>query len=273
MIKYRLALIGGGSMGSALVGGLLAAGWEPGDIAVVERLPGRAAQLAGLFPGITVSEAMVRADGVVLAVKPHDMAVAAALVTASGATRVLSIVAGVSITTLSAVCGDGVAVVRGMPNTAALVGQGTAAVAAGPSSVEADLAWAEEILGAVGIVTRVAEEQLDAVTGLAGSGPAYLSLVAEALIDAGVLAGLTREMSEAMVSQVFIGYAALYAESGRDPVALRAEVTSPGGVTAAALRVLEGNGLRSAFLEAVMAGTERSRELGRTNLGEKGNVG
>ncbi|MFD1541962.1 pyrroline-5-carboxylate reductase [Nonomuraea guangzhouensis] len=270
MARHRLALIGGGNMGSALVGGLLAAGWKPADIAVVERLPGRAAQLGGLFPGVTVSGEMVRADGVVIAVKPYDVAAAANLVAAAGATRVLSIAAGISLATLSTGFGDGVAVVRGMPNTAALVGKGAAAIAAGPSSTEADLVWAEEILGAVGTVTRVTEAQLDAVTVLSGSGPAYLSLVTEALIDAGVLAGLPRGVSEAMVGQVFIGYAALFVESGRDPVALRAEVTSPGGVTAAALRVLEGHGLRSAFLEAVMAGTERSRELGQTGVEVRG---
>lgn len=253
-------------MGSALVGGLLAAGWEPADIAVVERVPARVAQLCGLFPGVTVTGEMVPAEGAVIAVKAYDVGAAAELVVASGARRVLSIAAGISIAALDAVFGEGVAVVRGMPNTAALVGKGAAAIAVGPSSAEADLVWAEEVLGAVGTVTRVPEAQLDAVTVLAGSGPAYLSLVAESLVDAGVLAGLPRGVSQAVVGQVFTGYAALLVESGRDPVALRAEVTSPGGVTAAALRVLEGRGLRSAFLEAVMAGTERSRELGQTGV-------
>ena len=128
---------------------------------------------------------------------------------------------------------------RSMPNTPALVGQGAAAMSAGPFATDDDLDWAEGILGAVGTVERVPEHQLDAVTGLVGSGPAYLFLVAEALIDAGVLAGLTRPTAEALVRQLFVGSAAMLAEYG-DPVALRAMVTSPGGTTAAGLRVLGG---------------------------------
>jgi len=127
---------------------------------------------------------------------------------------------------------------------------------------DADLAWAESILGSVGIVVRVPEAQLDAVTGLAGSGTAYLFLVAEALIDAGVLAGLSRANSEALVTQLFVGSAALLEQRG-DPAQLRAMVTSPGGTTAAGLRQLEEHAVRSAFLEAVMAATQRGAELGQ----------
>ncbi|MFF0451522.1 pyrroline-5-carboxylate reductase [Streptomyces sp. NPDC004609] len=259
MTKHRLIIVGGGNMGSALVGGLLAAGWPSKDIAVAERLAGRAAHLRGLFPGVTVSDGMLPADGVVIAVKPHDVADAVA---AAGASRLLSIAAGVSLATLTAACGDGVAVVRGAPNTPAVVAKGAAAVAAGPYATEDDLVWAEEILGAVGTVVRVTEPQLDVVTALSGSGPAYLFLVAEALTDAGVLAGLPRGVTEQLVGQLLAGSAALFAESGRSPAALRAEVTSPAGVTASALRVLEERGIRSAFLDAVTAGTARSRELG-----------
>jgi pyrroline-5-carboxylate reductase len=129
---------------------------------------------------------------------------------------------------------------------------------------EDDLAWAERILGAVGTVVRLDESLLDAVTGLSGSGPAYVFLVVEALVDAGVLAGLPRPVSAALVSQTVLGAAKLLAETGQTPEALRAAVTSPGGTTAAGLRELEGAGVRAAFLEAVMAATERSRELGAT---------
>jgi pyrroline-5-carboxylate reductase len=141
------------------------------------------------------------------------------------------------------------------------VGEGASAIAGGSAATAADLEWAEQILGAVGSVVRVVEAQLDAVTGLAGSGPAYLFLVAEALTDAGVLAGLSRANAQALVTQLFVGSAALLADRG-DPAALRAMVTSPGGTTAAGLRALEQAGVRAAMLEAVMAATARSRELG-----------
>ena len=136
------------------------------------------------------------------------------------------------------------------------------AICGGLTAGDADLAWAESILGSVGSVVRVPESQLDAVTGLAGSGPAYLFLVAEALIDAGVLAGLSRANSEALVGQLFVGSAALLQQRG-DPAQLRAMVTSPGGTTAAGVRALEEHAVRSAFLEAVMAATARSAELGK----------
>jgi pyrroline-5-carboxylate reductase len=264
----RVVLVGGGNMGAALLGGMIAAGWAPAEqLAVVEVLAPRRAALEELFPGVTVSATIdaVSADGAVIAVKPNDVSAAVTAAVAAGARRVLSIAAGVSIATLEAAAAvatsDRVAVVRAMPNTPALVGEGAAAIAGGGATDEDDLAWAEGILGAVGSVVRVPEYQLDAVTGLAGSGPAYLFLVAESLIDAGVLAGLARPIAEALVTQLFVGSAALLAERG-DPAALRAMVTSPGGTTAAGLRQLESGGVRAAFLDAVMAATQRSRDLG-----------
>jgi len=149
-----------------------------------------------------------------------------------------------------------------MPNTPALVGAGAAAVAGGTAAGEDDLAWAEGVLSAVGTVARVPEALLDAVTGLSGSGPAYVFLVAEALIEAGVLVGLPRDVSTALTVQTLVGSARLLAETGSSPEALRAAVTSPGGTTAAGLRALEAKGLRSAFLDAVVEATERSRQLG-----------
>jgi pyrroline-5-carboxylate reductase len=149
-----------------------------------------------------------------------------------------------------------------MPNTPALVGAGAAAVAAGHAAQETDVAWAEQVLGAVGTVVRVDEPLLDAVTGLSGSGPAYVFLVVEALIEAGVLAGLPRPVSRALATQTLLGAARLLDESGEGPEALRAAVTSPGGTTASGLRALETAGVRAAFLDAVMAATDRSRELG-----------
>jgi pyrroline-5-carboxylate reductase len=161
---------------------------------------------------------------------------------------------------LEEAAGD-IPVVRAMPNTPALVGAGAAAIAGGRKAGDDDLAWAEGILGAVGEVVRVPEKLLDAVTGLSGSGPAYVFLVAEALIDAGVLAGLPRDVSTTLAVQTLLGSARLLAESGDTPEVLRAAVTSPGGTTAAGLRELERAGVRSAIL-AVSAAAERSRQLG-----------
>ncbi|HEX2118639.1 MAG TPA: pyrroline-5-carboxylate reductase, partial [Acidimicrobiales bacterium] len=161
-----------------------------------------------------------------------------------------------------AVTGE-VAVVRAMPNTPALVGAGASALAPGTHAGEADLVWAEGVLAAVGIAVRVPEHLLDAVTGLSGSGPAYVFLVAEALIEAGVAVGLPRPVSEALTVQTVLGSARLLAESGERPEALRAAVTSPGGTTAAGLGALESRAVRAAFLEAVDAATRRSKQLGQ----------
>jgi pyrroline-5-carboxylate reductase len=150
-----------------------------------------------------------------------------------------------------------------MPNTPALVGAGAAAIAGGRDASDDDLAWAESVLGAVGSVVRVPESLLDAVTGLSGSGPAYVFLVAEALVDAGVLAGLPRDVSVQLTTQTLLGAARLLAESGETAEALRAQVTSPGGTTAAGLHALESAGVRAAFLDAVQAATARSRALGQ----------
>lgn len=257
----RLALIGGGNMGAALLGGLIAGGWaEPDELSVVEVVEARRQVLVQQFPGVHVAATVGACESAVIAVKPGDVDAAVAAAASAGAKRVLSIAAGVSIARLEAAAGGGVAVVRSMPNTPSLVGQGAAAIAGGGSATDDDLAWAESVLGSVGTVVRVPEQQLDAVTGLAGSGPAYVFLIAEALIDAGVLAGLSRPVSEALVTQLLVGSAALLAERG-DPAQLRAMVTSPGGTTAAGLRLLEEHGVRSAMLEAVMAATARSREL------------
>jgi len=262
MTQFRLAVVGGGNMGAALVGGLVNGGWSASDLAVVEVSATRAAQLGEMFPGVTVAADIPACEAALIAVKPYDVAAACAAAANAGATRLLSIAAGISIDALQQAAGPDVVVVRAMPNTPALVGEGAAAIAGGTTAEEDDLAWAESILGAVGVVVRVPEHQLDAVTGLAGSGPAYLFLVAEALTEAGVLAGLTRATSEQLVTQLFVGSAALLADRG-NPAELRANVTSPGGTTAAGLRVLEEHGVRSAFLEAVMAATQRGIDLGK----------
>ena len=248
-------------MGEALVGGLLAAGWDPSDLAVVEKLAGRRDELVERLPGVAVADGPEPADGAVVAVKPDDAE--AACRSLGGVGRVLSIMAGVTIDRLESWLPAGVPVVRAMPNTPALVGAGAAAVAPGTSAGDDDLAWAESLLGAVGVVVRVKEPLLDAVTGLSASGPAYVFLVAEALVEAGVLAGLPREVSTTLATHTLLGAARLLAEGDRGAADLRADVTSPGGTTAAGLRALERAGVRAAFLDAVVAATERARELGR----------
>ena len=258
----KLLVVGGGKMGEALVAGLADAGWAaPDELAVVERLPERRAELSARLPGLVVVDAPVPADGVVLAVKPQDVVAACAELHAP--TRVLSIAAGVTLATLEGALPAGTAVVRAMPNTPAMVGAGAAAIAGGTSATEADLDWADAILSSVGIAVRVPEEQLDAVTGLSGSGPAYVFLVAEALMAAGAAVGLPEDVTEALVNQTLLGAGRLLAETDQSAEALRIAVTSPNGTTAAGLAVLDANEVRRAIVDAVMAATERSRELGR----------
>ena len=251
-------------MGEALLAGLLSSGWasSPSELAVAEKLPGRRDELEKAYPGLQVRPDVVAADGAIVAVKPGDVADACRSLASVGVDRVLSIAAGVTLASLEGALGAGVPVVRAMPNTPALVGAGAAAIAAGSSATEPDLDWAEGLLAAVGTVVRVPEHLLDAVTGLSGSGPAYVFLVAEALIEGGVLAGLPRDVAVTLATQTLHGAGRMLVETGATPEALRAQVTSPGGTTAAGLRALEAAGVRSAFLEAVAAATARSRELG-----------
>ncbi|HEX9529816.1 MAG TPA: pyrroline-5-carboxylate reductase [Acidimicrobiales bacterium] len=260
----RLVVVGGGKMGQALVRGLLGAGWATAaDLAVVEVDAGARERLEGEFPGVAVSAGPVPAEGAVVATKPADVAGACRDLAGTATPRVLSIAAGVPLARLEEWLGPDVPVVRAMPNMPALIGAGAAAIAAGQGATDDDLAWAESILSAVGTVVRVPERLLDAVTGLSGSGPGYVFLVAEALIEGGLLAGLPRDVSRALALQTLLGAARLLVESGESPEALRAAVTSPGGTTAAGLRALEAAGARAAFLEAVSAATERSRQLGQ----------
>jgi pyrroline-5-carboxylate reductase len=258
-----MLIVGGGRMGEALLSGLLAAGRPAGDLAVAEVSAIRREQLAAAYPDVTVVDAVVPAGSAVLAVKPGDIPSAARTVAEAGVRRVLSVAAGVTAEAIEAAAGRPLAVVRAMPNTPALIGAGAAAISPGSTAGEDDMTWAEEVLGAVGVVVRVPEAALDAVTGLSGSGPAYVFLVAEAMVEGGVLAGLPRDVAETLTFQTLLGSARLLADGDGTPAALRAAVTSPGGTTAAGLRELERRGVRAAFLDAIVAASERSRELGR----------
>ena len=267
-----LVVIGGGRMGEALSSGLLGQGWPAARLVVVETVASRRAELAGrrLNAVATLAEAVdsliagapVSGVGAVIAVKPHDVEAVCRELARAGVGRALSIAAGVTLADLDLWL-DPVVALRAMPNTPALVGSAASALSGGARAGADDLEWARVVLSAVGSVVELAETALDAVTGLSGSGPAYVFLIAEALIDGGVLAGLPRPVAHDLAVQTLLGSARLLAETREEPSALRAAVTSPGGTTAAGLRALETAGVRAAMLDAVMAATERSRQLGR----------
>jgi pyrroline-5-carboxylate reductase len=268
-MSFELVVVGGGRMGSALAQGLLSAQWcGPSSLAIVETAVQQRNELVARFDGVTVLSTLELdhvgpETGIVLSVKPDYAEGVARLAATCGARRVLSVVAGLSTARIEAAFVEPVAVVRSMPNTPVLIRKGVSAIAGGSHVSAADLDWAESILSAVGSVVRVSERHMDAVTGLSGSGPAYFYLVVEAMIEAGVHQGLSREVSRQLVLGTFEGSAALLSQSGESPEELRAQVTSPGGTTAAGLRMLEGRAVRAAFLEAVAAASERSRQLGR----------
>ncbi|MGD0320633.1 MAG: pyrroline-5-carboxylate reductase [Acidimicrobiales bacterium] len=259
----KLVVMGGGNMGTALVHGLLAAGWTPGSLAVVEVDDARRSALCPELPGTEVMAEPVAAADAVVAVKPADGESACRSLVRVGVSRVVSLMAGVRLARLESWLGPDVAVVRAMPNTPVVVGAGISVISGGRVVREEDLEWAEELLGTVGKVLRLSEPSLDAVTGLSGSGPAYLFYVAEAMIQAGMAAGLSETVSSALVLWTVAGSARLLVESGETPQGLRDRVTSPGGTTEAGLRVLGDRDVAGAFVEAVAKATERSRELGR----------
>ena len=264
----KIAIIGGGRLGESLLRGLLSSGWRTeDDLVVTSRREERRAELGeryGVSSNESNADAVADARLIVLAVKPQDVDTVLAEISPA-VTRehtILSVAAGVTTATIESHLPPGARVVRAMPNAPALVGEGIAAISGGKSVTEEDLALAEDTLGHLGAVVRVAEYDLDAVTALSGSGPAYFALLAEAMIEAGLLLGLSREVSTRLVVQTMLGSALLLRDEGVHPVELREAVTSPGGTTTRAIRELELSGVRAAFLNAITAATERSRELG-----------
>jgi pyrroline-5-carboxylate reductase len=267
--ERRIAILGAGKIGEALIRGLLSSGWRSaGDLTATARRQERADELAeryGIAATLSNGDAVAGAALVVVAVKPQDIE---ALLDDVGERltpeqTVLSIAAAIPTATLERRLPPGVPVVRAMPNTPSTVHEGMAGVCAGAHADDEHLTLAEDALSHLGAVVRVAEPYMDAVTAVSGSGPAYFALLAEAMIEAGILLGLAREVSTQLVVQTMLGTAKQLRDEGLHPVELREMVTSPGGTTIAAIRELEQAGVRAAFLNAIQAAMDRSRELAR----------
>ncbi|KAA1419542.1 pyrroline-5-carboxylate reductase [Nocardioides humilatus] len=265
----QTAVIGAGVMGETLLSGLVRAGRRVDQLLVGEKREARAAELEERYGVAVVSniEAATKADTVALVVKPQDMAdvlreIAPVL---RPGQLLVSLAAGITTAFIESHVPEGVAVVRVMPNTPALVDQGMSAISAGSHCDDAHLAEAEGLMASVGKVLIVPEKQQDAVTAISGSGPAYIFFVVESMIEAGVHLGLPRTTASELTIQTLVGSAAMLSETGEHPTVLREQVTSPAGTTAAALRELEVHKVRAAFLAALEAARDRSRELASGN--------
>lgn len=265
--RRKIAILGAGRIGEALIAGLLSSRWRaPEEIAATARREERVAELAeryGVRATLSNPEAVAGAALVVIAVKPQDLDVLlgeiGGLIDAEQ--TVLSIAAAIPTSQIERHLAPDVPVVRAMPNTPSTVHEGIAGLCAGAHAGDAHLDLAEEALSHLGAVVRVPERAMDAITAVSGSGPAYFALLAEAMIEAGILLGLSREISTQLVVQTMLGTAKQLRDGRMHPVELREMVTSPGGTTIAAIRELETAGVRAAFLNAIQAAMVRSREL------------
>jgi pyrroline-5-carboxylate reductase len=263
----KVAILGGGKIGESLLGGLLSSGWrKPDEVVVTGRREERIAVLAvryGVPVTLAIAEAAEGAGLIVVAVKPQD--IEALLKELDGRISsdqtVLSVAAAIPTGAIERHLRGDIPVVRAMPNAPSTVHEGMAGICAGTHAREEHLQLAEEALAHLGAVVRVPERYMDAVTAVSGSGPAYVALLAAAMIEAGILLGLGRETSTQLVVQTMLGTAKLLRDEKMHPVELREAVTSPGGTTIQAIRELEQAGVRAAFLNAIQAAMVRSREL------------
>ncbi|RUL87232.1 pyrroline-5-carboxylate reductase [Tautonia sociabilis] len=263
----RWGFIGAGKMASALIRGMIRAG-SVSPSAILASDPSPEARNALAADGVTTSpsnaEVALGSDVLVLAVKPQAMTEALAGLDGGGAGKlVISVAAGVPLARLGAGIGTGARLVRVMPNTPALVGEGASAYCLGPGVTEADEALVLRLLRSVGIARRVPESLMDAATGLCGSGPAFVYAAIEALSDGGVLVGLPRELATQLAAQTVLGAARMVLATGEHPGALKDQVASPGGTTIAGLHALERGAFRAALIGAVQAAALRSAELGQ----------
>jgi pyrroline-5-carboxylate reductase len=261
----RVAVIGAGKMGEALLSGLIRAGRDPADLLITARRSARAAELTDRYKVSATSnpQAASSADTLVLTVKPQDMrALLDELAPSVTPDRlVVSLAAGITTTFIEDRLVSGVPVVRVMSNTPVLVDEAMSAISAGTHAGADHLGRTEALLAPVGRVIRVPESQQDAVTALSGSGPAYFFYLVEAMTDAGILLGLPRSVAHDLIVQTAVGAAVMLRDSGEHPVTLREAVTSPAGTTINAIRELENHGVRAALLAALAAARDRSREL------------
>ncbi len=269
--RRTIAVLGAGKLGESLIAGLLSSGWRAEDIVATGRREERLREVAdehGVHTTSSNAEAVTGAGLVVIAVKPQDLDVLlgeiGGLLTSEQ--TVLSVAAAIPTAQIEALLAPGVPVVRAMPNAPSLVREGMAGLCAGAHAGDQHLALAEEVLTHLGAVVRLPERAMDAVTAVSGSGPAYFALLAEAMIEAGILLGLSREVSTQLVVQTMLGTAHLLRDKKMHPVELRESVTSPGGTTIRAIQELESAGVRAAFLNAIQAAMERSRELAAGEL-------
>lgn len=261
----QTAIIGAGVMGETLLSGLVRAGRRVDNLLVGEKRPERVRELEDRYGVAVVSniEAAQRADTVALVVKPQDMGQVIDEIAPHlrAGQLVVSLAAGITTGFIESRVPEGVAVIRVMPNTPALVDEGMAAISPGTHCTEEHLGVAEDLLASTGRVVRVPERQQDAVTAISGSGPAYIFFVVESMIEAGVQLGLPRTTATELVVQNVVGSAKLLRETGEHPTVLRERVTSPGGTTAAAVRELEDHKVRAAFITAMEAARDRSIAL------------
>lgn len=263
----NLGVIGCGKMGTALVQGALASGVvRAGNVIgtdVIAAARENFTKLTGAGTVSDIAEVLEASDVILLCTKPQDIFVALRDFKPGSGKLLISIAAGVKITDLEKRTPDAVRVIRTMPNTPALVGKGAAAYCLGVRCVDGDESTVTSLLESVGLAVRVPETLIDAVTGLSGSGPAYVYLIIEALADGGVMAGLSRVDALKLAAHTVSGAAEMVIRTGEHPAKLKDMVTSPGGTTIAGLSVMEGRNVRSALIDAVMAATARSGELGK----------
>lgn len=260
-----IAILGTGKMGEALMSGLLRAGFHPSDIMATARREDRAQALRDRYDVQVVSniDAAKTADTLVLAVKPQDMGTLLGEIAphVPSGKLVISVAAGITTSFVESRLGDEVPVVRVMSNTPVLVDEAMSVISAGAHASEVHLKHTEDLLKPVGKVLRIPESQQDAATALSGSGPAYFFYLVEAMVDAGILLGMPRAAALDMVTQSIVGAAIMLRDSGEHPVILREAVTSPGGTTISAIAELERHRVRAAFLAAIEAARDRSRQL------------
>jgi len=267
MQNPTVAVLGAGSLGEIFASGLIRAGWTSDDLVLVSRRQERADELAHQTGILSITDpvaGIVGRDVVVISVKPRDVPTVVDAISESLTKdqTVVSLAAGVELATLEAALPDQ-PIVRAMPNTPAAVDLGMTALASGVSATEDDMQKARAVLGAVGETIELSEDLLDAVTAVSGTGPAYVFLLAETLIEAAIREGLPHHAAERLVHQTIHGSGELLNQSEQSAFKLRGQVTSPGGTTAAAMHKLEAGGFRALIEDAVRAATNRSRELGK----------